>query len=77
MTAYELLASNKSIIQQLSDASININDIRYITMYREYRDLQKEGHKITYIAYLLSEKYEINKATFYRVVNKFDKEIDV
>lgn len=77
MTAYELLATNISTLRILSEASIEVGDIRYIEMYKEYTRLVSEGHKMTYIAYYLSEEYGMNKATFYRVIKKFSQTIEL
>ncbi|WP_321479766.1 hypothetical protein [uncultured Bacteroides sp.] len=77
MTAYELLATNLSTLQILSEASVDVGDIKYIEMYKEYTRMAHEGHKMTYIAYYISEEYGINKATFYRVIKKFGQVIEL
>ncbi|WP_071146150.1 hypothetical protein [Bacteroides ihuae] len=75
MTAYEILATNISTLQKLSEASIDVADIKYLEMYRDYTRMAQEGHKMTYIAYYISEEYGINKATFYRIIKKFGQVI--
>lgn len=77
MTAYELLATHKTAIEYLSAASVDIQDVKYVEMYREYARLNGEGHKSTYIAYYLSEKYDINRSTFYRVIKRLAQRIDI
>lgn len=49
MKAYELLILNKSLLQMMGDASLDVGDVKYIPVYQEYVRLSKEGHKKTYI----------------------------
>ncbi|MBP1615567.1 MAG: hypothetical protein H6Q13_3015 [Bacteroidetes bacterium] len=77
MTAYEILATNISTLQKLSEASVDVADIKYLEMYRDYTRMAHEGHKMTYIAYYISEEYGINKATFYRIIKKFGQVIEI
>ena len=49
MKAYELLVLNKNLLQMMSDASLDVGDIKYIPVYQEYARLSEEGHKKTYI----------------------------
>lgn len=45
MKAYELLILNKSLLQMMGDASLDVGDVKYIPVYQEYVRLSKEGHK--------------------------------
>ena len=47
MKAFELLALNRSILQLMKDATLDISDIKYLSMYREYEKMTQEGHKKT------------------------------
>lgn len=75
MTGYEFLSVNRSILEVMANAAIHVSDIKYLDMYKEYDKMKKEGHKVTYIAYYLSEEYNVDKATFFRVIKKLNKEI--
>ena len=59
MKAYELLILNKSLLQMMGDASLDVGDVKYIPVYQEYVRLSKEGHKKTYIMQYLSDEYNI------------------
>lgn len=71
MTGYELLMLNRGILQTMKEASLDIGDIKYLPMYKEYVRLMKEGHKKTYIVQYLSDEYEISTRNVYRVIDKF------
>lgn len=77
MTGYEVLSVNRSMFEVMANAAIHVSDIKYLDMYKEYEKMKKEGHKVTYIAYYLSEEYNVDKATFFRVVKKLNKEIEL
>ena len=71
MKAYELLILNKSLLQMMGDASLDVGDVKYIPVYQEYVRLSKEGHKKTYIMQYLSDEYNIAERTIYRIIDKF------
>ena len=49
MKAYELLYINKSVLEAMISASIDVSDLKYLDLYKEYIRLKGEGHKKTYI----------------------------
>lgn len=77
MTWYEVLSVNRSMFEVMANAAIHASDVKYLEMYKEYEKMKGEGHKVTYIAYYLSEEYNIDKATFFRVIKKLNKEIEL
>lgn len=76
MNGYELLMLNKNVLQIMKDASLDIGDIKYISMYQEYVRLMKEGHKKTYIVQYLSDEYGISDRNVYRIIDKFSNDIN-
>ena len=77
MKAYELLILNKSLLQMMGDASLDVGDVKYIPVYQEYLRLSKEGHKKTYIMQYLSDEYNIAERTIYRIIDKFSSKVDI
>ena len=75
MKAFELLALNRSILQLMKDATLDISDIKYLSMYREYEKMTQEGHKKTYIVQYLSDEYDISCRNVYRVIEKLSADI--
>ncbi|MCD8093946.1 MAG: hypothetical protein LUF01_14425 [Bacteroides sp.] len=76
MNAYELLMLNKNVLQIMEDASLDVGDVKYLPVYKEYVRLSQEGHKKTYIMQYLSDEYNIAGRTIYRIIDKFSSEVD-
>lgn len=77
MKAYELLYINKSVLETMLSASIDVSDLKYLDLYKEYIRLKGEGHKKTYIMQYLSDEYGVTDRTIYRIIDKFSAEVEV
>lgn len=75
MTQYELLKTAESLLVVLMSNDVDAKDVKYLEMYQEYMRLKKEGHKVGYVVYYLSQQYECSEATVYRVVKRMTQEI--
>lgn len=77
MTVFDLIKVYEGPMNVLNDASVNLCDVRYIELYKEYLRMKGEGHKLTYIVAFLMEEYSVGQATVYRVIDKFGKPVKV
>ncbi len=75
MTQYELLKTAESLLAVLMSNDVDAKDVKYLEMYKEYMRLKKEGHKVGYVVYYLSQQYECSEATVYRVVKRMTQNI--
>ena len=75
MTQYELLKTAESLLVVLMSNDVDAKDVKYLEMYQEYMRLKKEGHKVGYVVYYLSQQYECSEATVYRVVRRMTQKI--
>ena len=75
MTQYELLKTAESLLAVLMSNDVDAKDVKYLEMYQEYMRLKKEGHKVGYVVYYLSQQYECSEATVYRVVQRMTQKI--
>ena len=75
MTQYELLKTVESLLVVLMSNDVDAKDVKYLEMYKEYMRLKKEGHKVGYVVYYLSQQYECSEATVYRVVKRMTQKI--
>lgn len=75
MTQYELLRMAESLLTILAANDVDAKDVKYLEMYRDFVRLKKEGHKIGYVVYYLSQQYECSEATVYRVVKRMAQDI--
>ena len=75
MTQYEILTLCESTLRMMADNGIDARDVRYLDLYRDYERLCKEGHKKTYILYYLSQQYDVDKVTIYRIAARMRREL--
>lgn len=75
MTQYEILTLCESTLRMMADNGIDAKDVRYLDLFRDYERLCAEGHKKTYILYYLSQQYDVDKVTIYRIAARMRKEI--
>lgn len=77
MTAYELLSMNALALKAMCDKSLNVSDIKYLDLYKEYSLMIKEEHKKTYIMQYLSDQYNISERMVYNVIDKLSSNVDL
>lgn len=77
MTTYELLKINERLIMTMQQQTVELSDVRYLDMYKEYLRMVHEGHKKTYIIAFLSDEYRIGQRTLYRVIEKLSAEVPI
>lgn len=77
MTTYELMKLNEPLIQAMQQCAVEVGDLRYLEMYKEYLQMVKEGHKKTYIVAFLSDEYGVGQRTLYRVIERFSSDVDL
>lgn len=76
MKAYELLYANKTALEIMASVSIDVSDVKYLKMYKEYLRLIDEGHKKTYIVQYLSDEYGLGEATIYRIIIRLSADVE-
>lgn len=77
MNAFELLTIHRNVLELMSSVSIEVGDVKYIGMYKEYRHMVDDGHKMTYIVQYLSDEYGVGESTVYRVIKKFSEDVEL
>lgn len=77
MTTYELLRINENLIMTMQQQTVDISDVQYLDMYKEYLRMVQEGHKKTYIIAFLSDEYNIGQRTLYRVIDKLSADVPI
>jgi hypothetical protein len=75
MTTYDLLKLSESVLNTLRKNGVSADDVRHLECYEELARMEREGHKKTFIVAYLSERYNLNEATLYRIANRMKKEI--
>lgn len=77
MKAYELLCVNKNMLEIMSEASLDVSDIKYLEMYKDYSRFTSEGYKKAYIMQYLSNEYNISERTIYRVIERLSIDVNL
>lgn len=75
MKAYELLYANRTALEMMSEVSVEVSDVKYLEMHKEYLRLIKEGHKKTYVMQYLSDEYGVAERTIYRIIDRLSAEV--
>lgn len=74
-TIADLLHLNERYFHLLNENGVRIEDVQYLDLYRDFKRLQKDGLKQSYIVAHLSEEYDIPERTIYRVIARLSKPI--
>lgn len=77
MTIYDLIKVYEGPMNVLNEANVNLTDVKYIDLYREFLRMKSEGHKLTYIVAFLMDEYSVGQATVYRIIDKFGKAVSI
>lgn len=75
MTRYELLKANQSFIQLLVENSIEVKDIKYLSVVAEFKAMKAKKHKVGYIVCHLSEKYGMCERSVYKLLERMGKRV--
>lgn len=75
MTRYELFQLNKSLMEALVENGIDPKDVKYLDLMAEYKDIKAKHHKVGYIVYHLSEKYQMSERGIYKLIDRMTKRV--
>lgn len=75
MKQYEFMKAVESVLRLTAEKQINVQDVRHLPMYEEYRRLKSEGLKVTYIVNYLCMQYEVPEPTIYRVIKRMERKV--
>ena len=74
-TIADLLYLNERYFHLLNENGVRIEDVQYLPLYRDYKRLQADSLKQSYIVAHLSEEYDIPERTIYRVIARLSKPV--
>lgn len=77
MKVIELLKIDQKVLELLQECCIKMDDVRYVEMYDDYKQIISRGGKITYAVAVLSEKYKISERKVYYLLRKFSNDCNV
>ena len=74
MKVNEVMKSSREILEVLQNSCIKIDDVRYLPMYEDYRQMMKEGGKKAYVIATLGDIYHVSERQVYYVIKKFSQD---
>ena len=74
MKVYEVLASSRFLLATMNRNGVSADDIMYLDMFYEYRDMLAERRKDAEIRDFLSNKYKLSSSTIKRVMKHLNEE---
>ena len=74
MKVYEVLASSLFLLATMNRNGVSADDIMYLDMFYEYRDMLAEGRKEAEIRDFLSNKYKLSVSTIKKAIKRLNEE---
>ncbi|MCA4465851.1 hypothetical protein LDZ44_04530 [Bacteroides xylanisolvens] len=74
MKVYEVLASSRFLLATMNRNGVSADDIMYLDMFYEYRDMLAEGRKEAEIRAFLSNKYKLSASTIKKAIKRLNEE---
>lgn len=77
MKVIEILNLNKELLKIFQKVGIRLEDVQYIDLYNEYRELQSKGNKVSYIVAVLADRYGISERKVYSLIKRFQSDCNL
>ena len=74
MKVYEVLATSRFLLATMNRNGVSADDIMYLDMFYEYRDMLAEGRKEAEIRAFLSNKYKLSASTIKKAIKHLNEE---
>ena len=74
MKVYEVLALSRFLLATMNRNGVSADDIMYLDMFYEYRDMLAEGRKEAEIRDFLSNKYKLSVSTIKKAIKRLNEE---
>lgn len=73
MTLFEALKFNREPLEMPIRMGVKQDDVRYIDLYSEFKEMKNRGEKTTYVVLYLANKYSVCERKVYDVIKRFGK----
>lgn len=77
MKVIEILNLNRELLKIFRKVGIRLEDVQYIDLYNEYRELQDKGNKVSYIVAVLADRYGISERKVYSLIKRFQSDCNL
>ena len=77
MKLIEILYLNRELLNNFRKAGVRLDDVRYISLYNEYRTLSAQGEKVSYIVARLATEYAVSERKVYSLIRRFKSDCNL
>ena len=77
MKVIEILNLNKELLKIFRKVGIRLDDVQYIDLYNEYRELLSKGNKVSYIVAVIADRYGISERKVYSLIKRFQSDCNL
>lgn len=77
MKVIEILNLNRELLKIFRKVGIRLDDVQYIDLYNEYKELQSKGNKVSYIVAVLADRYGISERKVYSLIKRFQSDCNL
>ena len=74
MKVVELLKICGELLKLMSENDVKRDDYRFVKMYHEYSNMREKGIKYRVVIQMLSDEYNISKASIERAIRRLNQE---
>lgn len=71
MKVIEILNLNREMLVYFRKVGIRLENVQYISLYNEFRTMQAQNDKVSYIVATLAAKYNISERKVYGLIKRF------
>lgn len=77
MSVYELLKLNESLLRVMAASGVDIDLVKAVDAYEEYRRLAVQGLKKEYVYAMVGERFGLSRTTIFRLVRRMEGDISL
>lgn len=77
MSVYELLKLHETLLRVMADHGVDVDLVRAVSAYEEYRRLTAQGLKKEYVYAMVGEHHGLSRTTIFRMARRMEAEISL
>lgn len=74
MKIIEILKFNRELLKRLKNAGVRLEDVEYVDLYTDYKNMLDNGEKVSYIVALLADNYSVSERKVYGLIKRFQSD---
>lgn len=74
MTNYELLKANRDLAVQMYRRGINVDDVRYLSLYEDFVLLSRQTGGRSQAVYDVAQRHRVSERNVWNIIKRFEYE---